>query len=470
MRAERLRSFAYDRRYLIAASILGVLLFVALVMLVHLTITQLSTALQRTYEAFETRAQISLIAATLDDLEAGQRGYLLTGDGRYLDPYKAATAKIDQQFLRLAELTSREPDQHRLLPELRTLIAQKRAALQREIEARRAQGFDAARSAIDLEADTHTMDGIRTILTQLDGVEAQRLSMHTDAQKVSLQRNFLMSAIFVAMLAMLFLIIYYLIEREMAIRTSYEKSLATANEELESKVQERTRTLEQSHAELRELTAAIESVQEEERKRIARELHDDLGQQLTLLKMDVSVIKKKLAAEQSPLLGAAERVDGVLTQMVRSARRIYAGLRPPMLDDLGLVPALEELVQRMFETSGLKCRLVANEDMTVPDRLAMPLYRVAQESLSNSIKHAEASELTVSLFEDESQRIVLRVEDNGKGMNLQDPSKSKTFGLIGMRERIYALGGEFKVKSEPGRGTTIEAIVPKDRRHVSRDA
>ncbi|HSQ02382.1 MAG TPA: CHASE3 domain-containing protein, partial [Burkholderiales bacterium] len=424
--------------------------------------SQLNTALQRTYQAIETRSQISLIAATLDDLEAGQRGYLMTGDGRYLDPYKAATAKIDQQFLRLAELTSRDPKQHRLLPQLRTLIAEKRAVLQKEIELRRERGFDAVRAAMDLEADTYAMDNIRTILAQLDGEEAGRLASHTQAQQVSLQRNFLMSAVFVAMLAMLFLIIYFLIEREMAMRTSYEKSLSTANEELETKVQERTRTLEQSHVELRELTAAIESVQEEERKRIARELHDDLGQQLTLLKMDVSVMKKKLAADQSPLLAAAERLDGVLTQTVRSARRIYAGLRPPMLDDLGLVPALEELVQRMSESSGLRCTLVADEELAVGDRLAMPLYRVAQESLNNSIKHAEATELTVSVSEDKSGHIVLRVEDNGKGMNLDHPPKGKTFGLIGMRERIYALGGEFRVTSEPGRGTTIEASVPKD--------
>jgi signal transduction histidine kinase len=203
-------------------------------------------------------------------------------------------------------------------------------------------------------------------------------------------------------------------------------------------------------------------VQEEERKRIARELHDDLGQQLTLLKMDLSALKKKLAAGASPLLAAAERLDGVLTQTVRSARRIYAGLRPPMLDDLGLVPALEELVQRMSESSGLRCRLDADESVAVPDRLAMPLYRVAQESLNNSIRHANACVITVSVFEDSAQRIVLRVQDDGRGMNAEDPPKGKTFGLIGMRERIYALGGQFQVKSAPGQGTTIEAAVPRE--------
>ncbi len=459
--AEYIRSFAYERRYLIAATVLGLLLFAALVMLVHLTITQLGTALQHTYASFETRAQISAISATLDDLEAAQRSYIMTGDERYLVPYDKAAGKIDQDFLRLAELTARNPDQHRQLPQLRTLIVKKRAALEREIKMRET-GFDAARSAMDLQADTQTMEGIHAILGSLDNEEAARLIVNAEAQKVSEQRNFLMSAIFVAMLAMLFLMIYYLLDREGELRTSYESSLARANEELESKVQERTRTLEQSHVELRELTAAIDSVQEEERKRIARELHDDLGQQLTLMKMDVSVIKKKLASEQSALLGPAERLDAVLTQTVRSARRIYAGLRPPMLDDLGLVPALEELVQRMSESSGLRCRLVAPEDMVVNDRLAMPLYRVAQESLNNGIKHAGATEIIVSLAEKDAQRLVLRVEDNGRGMNMDDPPKGKTFGLIGMRERIYALGGEFTVKSEPGHGTTVEASVPRE--------
>jgi signal transduction histidine kinase len=235
----------------------------------------------------------------------------------------------------------------------------------------------------------------------------------------------------------------------------YTVILRDISEEIRAK-----NNLEQSRKELRELTAALEYVQEEERKRIAQELHDDLGQQLTVLKMDASLIRSKLAPEQRDVLRIAERLEGVLTRTVQSVRRISADLRPAMLDDLGLVPALEELVQHISQHSGLECRLAASEDLRVVDRLATPLFRVAQESLNNAVKHAQASRITVSLFEEDS-RLVMRIEDDGKGITQDDRRKRKSYGLIGMRERVYALGGEFEVRSRERAGTIVEVRVPQ---------
>jgi PAS domain S-box-containing protein len=235
----------------------------------------------------------------------------------------------------------------------------------------------------------------------------------------------------------------------------YTVILRDISEEIRAK-----NNLEQSRKELRELTAALEYVQEEERKRIAQELHDDLGQQLTVLKMDASLIRSKLAPEQRDVLRIAERLEGVLTRTVQSVRRISADLRPAMLDDLGLVPALEELVQHISQHSGLECRLAASEDLRVVDRLATPLFRVAQESLNNAVKHAQASRIVVSLFEEDS-RLVMRIEDDGKGITQDDRRKRKSYGLIGMRERVYALGGDFEVRSQERAGTTVEVRVPQ---------
>jgi signal transduction histidine kinase len=210
---------------------------------------------------------------------------------------------------------------------------------------------------------------------------------------------------------------------------------------------------------LRALTAAMEWVQEEERKRIAQELHDDLGQQLTVLKMDASMLKSRLAREQSDALRMAERLDGVLVQTVQSLRRISADLRPAMLDDLGLVPALEQLLQQIGQRAGLAYELDALPDLEIDDRLKMPLYRVVQESLNNVVKHAQATQVTVSLAEADSH-LVVSVRDNGKGMQESTPGKRKSFGLIGMRERVYTLGGEFRVSSVPQQGTTVEVRIP----------
>jgi signal transduction histidine kinase len=217
--------------------------------------------------------------------------------------------------------------------------------------------------------------------------------------------------------------------------------------------------LERSHAELRALSAAMETVQEQERKRIARELHDDLGQQLTALKMDAFFIRSQLSETQPDVARTAQRLEDRVGQTVQSVRRISADLRPMMLDDLGLVAALEALVARVAEHSGLTCRLVAADDLQVDAALATPLYRIAQESLNNVVKHAQATGATVSLAQDGDSGLVLKVEDDGKGMTEADQRKLKSFGLLGMRERVHAIGGVLDIVSRPMGGTVIEVRV-----------
>jgi signal transduction histidine kinase len=218
--------------------------------------------------------------------------------------------------------------------------------------------------------------------------------------------------------------------------------------------------LEQSHAELRELTAALETVREEERKRIARELHDDLGQQLTAIRMDAHFIRAQAPAAHAEIAQSAERLERTINQTVVSLRRISADLRPMMLDDLGLVAALEELASQVSERSGLRCSFAGPEDLDVDERLVTPLYRIAQESLNNVVKHAGATEAALSLFRDDAGRLVLRVEDNGKGIAAEDRRKRKSFGLIGMRERVHAVGGDFSIVSRPPAGTLVEVAIP----------
>ena len=225
--------------------------------------------------------------------------------------------------------------------------------------------------------------------------------------------------------------------------------------------------LERSHAELRQLGTALETAQEEERKRIARELHDDLGQTLTVLKMDMSSLRSKLTdAPANPdmytgVLDDIERMDGQLNHTVQSVRRISADLRPVMLDDLGLATALEALMKQVSRSSKIRCTFDLNPDrLAIDKRLATPLYRVAQEALNNIVKHAAATEVKLSLYRDAANSLILEVRDNGKGLTPEDRRKAASFGLIGMRERAYALGGELRIESQPGNGTTIRVTIP----------
>jgi PAS domain S-box-containing protein len=225
--------------------------------------------------------------------------------------------------------------------------------------------------------------------------------------------------------------------------------------------------LERSHAELRQLGNALETAQEEERKRIARELHDDLGQTLTVLKMDMSSLKSKLTdartdpAPYAGLLDDIERMDSQLNHTVQSVRRISADLRPVMLDDLGLATALETLMKQVSRSSNIRCSFDLNPDrLSINKRLATPLFRMAQEALNNVVKHAQASEVRLSLYRDAIDSLILEIRDNGKGLTPEDRRKPASFGLIGMRERAYALGGDLKIDSQPGNGTMIRVTIP----------
>ncbi len=220
--------------------------------------------------------------------------------------------------------------------------------------------------------------------------------------------------------------------------------------------------LRESHDRLRELTAALESVREEERTRISRELHDELGQQLTALRMDVSWLASRLSPDQPGLVEKLNSMKATIDATVRSVRRISAELRPLVLNELGLVAATEWLVQDFAARSGIKTELDLDLDehtLALDDRLATAMFRVLQESLTNVARHANASRVNVVLS-GANGALVLKVQDDGKGIAPGEERKSGSFGLLGMRERMQALGGQVTLRSSPGEGTTVEVSVP----------
>jgi PAS domain S-box-containing protein len=216
--------------------------------------------------------------------------------------------------------------------------------------------------------------------------------------------------------------------------------------------------LEESEARLRELAEFLQTVREEERTRIARELHDELGQALTALRIDLRWLSGKSGSLGQP---AAERVAaalGVVEQSILSLRRISEDLRPAMLDSLGLAAAVEHHLTKFSERTGVVGELRMNrEEFELDDRVATTVFRVVQEALTNVARHAGASQVTVAI-EETDHAIGLIVHDNGHGFAAA--SSGKTFGLLGMRERIAMLGGQLEIDSQPDRGTRIVARIP----------
>ena len=228
-------------------------------------------------------------------------------------------------------------------------------------------------------------------------------------------------------------------------------------------VTERVRAEEElrhSQEDLRELAAAAHTIREQEQRRVAREIHDELGQSLTALKMDVAWMLGNLTAG-SPSL--ADKLDAMKVQLdttVAATRRISADLRPLMLDDLGLVPAVEWLTQSFSERTGIPCKLqVRPPDIELAEPHASALYRILQESLTNVARHAGASRVDVTL-ERADGALLLSVRDDGQGFRPSESRAQKTYGLLGLRERTVLLGGEASISSEQGRGTIVDVRIP----------
>jgi len=228
-------------------------------------------------------------------------------------------------------------------------------------------------------------------------------------------------------------------------------------------VTQRVRALEElrrSKEELQELGAAAHAAREQEKSRIARELHDELGQSLTMLRMDVAWCKAHVAPDAEGFAGKFERMESLLKSTVAATRRIASDLRPLMLDDLGLVPALEWLVQNMSQRSSVHCTFSIDDPaLSLPPAQSTAVFRIVQEALTNIAKHANASQVEVSIRR-EGNAVHIRVHDDGVGFAVDDPRKPESFGLLGLRERISLLRGSANIESAPGAGTTIDISLP----------
>ena len=228
-------------------------------------------------------------------------------------------------------------------------------------------------------------------------------------------------------------------------------------------VTERTRAeeaLRQSRQEIQDLALTASTAREQEKSRIARELHDELGQALTALKIDVGYLREHLEGADLDVARKLASMQVLLDGTVAAARRISADLRPLMLDDLGLLAACEWLAHNFTNRTGIACELVVGAgDLDLPDPHATAIFRVFQESLTNVSKHSEATQVEATL-ERTDDGIVLTVRDNGRGFSMNDPRRPGSYGLVGLKERALLLGGTVQVESEPGGGTRIEMRIP----------
>jgi PAS domain S-box-containing protein len=242
--------------------------------------------------------------------------------------------------------------------------------------------------------------------------------------------------------------------------------LTRVNQELRTEIAERQRAEEQLRAsldQLRALAGRLQTVREEERAFISREIHDELGQACTAIKMDLALIGRKLMKRQTQLRTRVDSAIQLVDSTIATLRRIASELRPRTLDDLGLAAALESQAQEFESRTGIRCTVTLPQELRKLDAdTSTAIFRIFQESLTNVARHAQATRVEARLGQ-ESDRIIFQVLDDGRGFDPEEAKARKSLGLVGMQERALLLHGDLRIEGAPGAGTTMTLTIPLPR-------
>src|SRR6185312_12965383 len=216
----------------------------------------------------------------------------------------------------------------------------------------------------------------------------------------------------------------------------------------------------QKNEQLKNLTTHLQHVREEERSTISREIHDELGQQLTALKMDIDWIRHKQNNPDEAVTTKLQEMLKMSDGIISTIRRISSDLRPAIIDDLGLIAALEWKCNDFEEKMGIPCQFISNvKERKFENNFGINTYRILQETLTNISRHAAAKSVTVSVSENETE-LCLEIADDGKGISNENVSNGKTLGIIGMKERAALLGGKLTIEGAKNKGTRTKLILP----------
>ena len=445
-----MKPLSYFRRSVVAFP-LAALAALAMFVISELSYQDATHALDSLGDRGMARSQLNLLAKSLLDAETGQRGYLLTKRQSYLVPYQKAIANIDRSSAWLKSYFGKNADTAPLVDQLVAATDEKMSELATTIQLHDKGAVDGWRDLMLSDIGRERMDHVRVLTDQLLDYENKQVEIGRKGVYQTLMLNRIgVTAMAAISLLALFMYLRQTAALERATRDENQR-VATERDRLEAEVTSRT-------VQLKELAQHLQTIREDERSHLARELHDELGALLTAAKLDVARLKSRLGTASREASERLLHLNETLNGGIALKRRIIEDLRPSSLSNLGLIAALEILLREFGARSELRV-VDSLEHVDLEPAAQLTVYRLVQEALTNIVKYAKATTVHVSLAPQGDSQVVIAVRDDGVGFDTSVP-RIATHGLIGMRYRVEAEGGEMRLVSTPGQGTTIEATLP----------
>src|SRR3990167_3133048 len=410
-------------------------------------------ALEHLAHSQSTHASVNRLLQSMLDAETGHRGYLLTGDDRYLEPYEGAVTSVHSNLEQLRMLMTDSAEDLADFSLLSGQISRKLSEMELSLHLRRKGQEDAWKFVMSTDVGKENMDAIR----QHSRALIERSNLRVGSRQADIRQSLVLSRMGIALVRAIGLLAFYMYLRQTrALQHATEREqevLELERARLEDLVRERT-------ASLTALANHLQQVREDERGHLARELHDELGALLTAAKLDVARLKSRIDANAPEVAERLKHLTETLNSGIALKRRIIEDLRPSSLSNLGLTAAIEILTREYAERAGIEVE-TSLESVQLPDASQLTVYRMVQEALTNIGKYAKASKVLVSVH-GYPTHVAVQVRDDGEGF---DPAtvRPTSHGLSGMRHRVESAGGRLSITSRPGNGTLVSAVLPLQR-------
>ena len=410
-----------------------------------------SAAMADMSENARTRNALNGVMQLMLDAETGSRGFLLTGDPSYLEPYNRAVSAIGQQLDTLHGEYLDQPESQARLSQLTREMQRTLAEMDLLVRMRQQGNEDALKFVLMSDVGKRRMDAVRAGVSGLIDSASGRI----EANQEQIRHSLWLARVGIAavtVVAVLAIYLYFRLTTTLqAADELQQRALQAERDLLERQVRERT-------ASLTELATHLQQVREQERGHLARELHDELGALLTAAKLDVARLKSRLGTPAPEVAQRLQHLTETLNSGIALKRRIIEDLRPSSLTNLGLSASLEILAREFSDQSGVET-LTSLEPVELDESRQLTVYRLVQESLTNVAKYASAHQVEISVHA-YGNVVEVTVRDDGKGFDMASV-RPATHGLAGMRHRVEAAGGRLTVTSTPGRGTRVMAVLPQ---------